>query len=82
MLAAFVDELTKVSAGNYASPMSTGKGSNIVANPTNPTSGIRQTSNPAVKSTNYSIVHSESPSAAETLAPAQTKAVPPPPVRT
>ena len=82
MLAAFVDELTKMSAGNYTSPMSTGKGSNIVANPTYKSSGISQTSNPAVKSTNYSIVHSESPTAAEIVAPANSKAVPPPPVRT
>jgi hypothetical protein len=82
MLAAFVDELTKMSEGNYASPMSTGKGSNIMAQPAYQKSGLGESSNPAVKSTNYSIVHSNTPTAAETLAPAQTKAVPPPPVRT
>lgn len=82
MLTAFVDELSKVAGGNFASPMSTGKGSNIVAQPAFGSSGIRQTSNPAVKSTNYSIVHSEAPTAADSAAPASIKAVPPPPVRT
>ena len=82
MLAAFMDELHKIAGGNYASPQATGKGSNIVAQPAYQSAGIRQTSNPAVKSTNYSIVNTEAPTAAETVAPAATKAVPPPPVRT
>jgi hypothetical protein len=82
MLTSFVDELSKIADSNFASPQSTGKGSNIVTQPAYSKSGISQTTNPAVKSTNYSIVHSGTPMAAENVASASTKAVPPPPVRT
>ena len=83
MLNAFVDELSKLAAGsNYLAPQSTGKGSNIVTQPTYSKSGLGQTKNPSVKSTNYSIVNTGAQPAAETAAPAGTKAVPPPPVRT
>ena len=81
MLTGFFDELRKMGAGNYASPMSMGQGSNIVTQPAFPTSGINKPS-PAVKPTNYSIVHNQSPMAADTSAPASSKAEPPPPVRT
>lgn len=82
MLASFMDELVKISSNMAAPPgMKSGMGSNSMVAQT-PRVGITsQSRNPEAKSTNYSIVHSEAPSAARGGA-VVTKATPPPPVRT
>ena len=88
--ASFCDELAKI-AGikpgsnvvNLAKSVVGGKGGNVVAKPL-PSSGIKApttTLKPASKPTNYSMVHSNAPTAAYGAATG-TKAVPPPPVRT
>lgn len=82
VLASFMDEITKI-AQNMAAPagIKSGMGSNVMAAPT-PSVGIPpQSTNPASKPTNFSIVNSEVPSAAEGGA-GVTKSAPPPPVRT
>ena len=78
-------------AGNFAAPtgMKTGLGSNSMVNATSKV-GISESKpspnpikgNQAAKPTNYSIVHSSSPTAAFGSAAATSKSVPPPPVRT
>ena len=84
MLKAFVDEMAKVAA-NFAAPPSkkTGMGNNVTVSSTSgagiPTPSLK--SDPA-KPTNYSIVNSVAPMAAQGTASAVSKAVPPPPVRT
>lgn len=82
MLTSFMDELLKISSNMAAPPgMKSGMGGNAVVAST-PRVGVGSRSkNPEAKSTNYSIVHSEAPSAATGGALA-TKLAPPPPVRT
>ena len=83
-----MDELTKV-AINFAAPASKkpGRGQNSMVSLTSgagfksPVASNPLKANPA-KPTNYSIVHSEAPPAAQGTASAVSKAVPPPPVRT
>lgn len=81
----------QASAGNALAPlgMKSGMGSNSMVTSTSKVgiSGAKPSSNPikgnqAAKPTNYSIVHSSSPTAAFGTAAATSKAVPPPPVRT
>lgn len=83
MLAAFENELRKMAEeGNFAAP-SVSQGSNIMTQPVFPKSGIKPMTDIAKpKATNYSIVHNQAPTAADSAAPAPVKAVPPPPVRT
>lgn len=80
-MAAFIDELTKLSSNMAAPPsLKSGMGANAMV-PSTPRVGIpKQEKNPAAKPTNYSIVHSESPRAGQDTA--LSKAAPPPPVRT
>ena len=83
MLAAFTNELNKIAGANVMTPSSISQGSNIMAPSAFQKPGLaKPTSNPAAKPTNYSIVNTQAPTAAETTAPASMKAVPPPPVRT
>jgi len=82
----------KASAGNAAAPigMKSGMGSNSMVTSTSKvgiSNSAKPSANPikgnsAAKPTNYSIVHSSSPSAAFGSAAASSKTVPPPPVRT
>lgn len=82
MLASFMDELSKISSNMAAPPgMKSGMGANAMVASTPRVGVTSQTRNPEAKSTNYSIVHSEAPSAA-TGSSAATKLAPPPPVRT
>jgi hypothetical protein len=80
MMEAFIDELSKMAEDNYMSMSSTGKGQNAAAGGT--TGVPKAVTNTTVKPTNYSIVNTETPLAANNMAPANSKAVPPPPVRT
>jgi hypothetical protein len=82
---------TKASAGNALAPvgMKSGMGSNSVVSPTSKVgiTSSKTSANPikgnlAAKPTNYSIVHSSSPTAAYGSAAATSKSIPPPPVRT
>jgi len=83
MLASFMDELTKIAANKAIGPVT----SNIaVSSPTKPatvTTGQKPSTSlkSEVKSTNYTVVNSQPPRAAQGTA-AQSKAVTPPPVRT
>ena len=86
-LESFMDELTKISATFGSGPnmlapfrMKSGMGGNIMAGAQS--GGIKQSKNPTAKPTNYSIVHSEAPTAAQGITASSSKAVPPPPVRT
>jgi len=83
---AFMDELTKIAAGNFASPMKPavgGLGANAVAKPL-PSPGFGPTSaipKPA-KPTNYSIMNPTAPAAAVQNAGGEMKSLDPPAVRT
>lgn len=90
MMRAFIDELAKLADSNAGAPPSqkTGLGQNVMVSSSS-SSGFSTPSvaNPmkaadSPKPTNYSIVHSEAPMAAQGTASAVSKAVPPPPVRT
>lgn len=93
-MAAFTDELRKLAAGNVADPSKSvvgGLGSNVIGKPltSTKTTGIGAGKPPGVlggvpkpaKPTNYSMVHSNAPTAAID-AGAGAKMVPPPPVKT
>jgi hypothetical protein len=90
MMRAFVDELAKLADSNAGAPpsMKTGLGENSMVSSssssgiTTPTVNNPMKAATPPKSTNYSIVHSEAPMAAQGTASAVSKAVPPPPVRT
>lgn len=84
VLASFIDELSKIAGANVASPFKMTAGHNVMTGLTTTKSGLPKT--PGLKAapakpTNYSIVHSEAPSAAYGSA-LSSKSVPPPPVRT
>ena len=92
MLASFTDELQKIAEGNVAAavkPSIGGMGSNAVARPLtshgigkSQTQTTRGNEKPKpIKPTNYSMVHSNAPTAALN-AGSNFKMVPPPPVRT
>lgn len=93
-MAAFADELCKIAAGNVVSPMKPvvgGMGSNVIGKPLTSTkatgigagkpSGVLGGTPKPAKPTNYSMVHSNAPTAAFD-AGAGAKMVPPPPVKT
>lgn len=86
MVASFMDELTKIAAGNYAAPSKPaigGMGANAAAKPL-PSPGFGPVSaipKPA-KPTNYSIVNPNPPMASVQNAGGEMKALDPPPVRT
>ena len=87
MVASFIDELSKIAAGNVADPAKSsigGMGANIVAKPL-PSPGVGKATGEVKpkpsKATNYTMVHSTAPTAAWN-AGAGSKSVPPPPVRT
>ena len=84
MLTAFVNELQKIaSVANVTAPSAISKGSNIVTQSPFAKPGIsKPTSNPTAKPTNYSIVNTQAPVAANVAAPPAMSAAPPPPVRT
>ena len=84
MLASFLDELQKIGAANVAAADAVYKGQNISAKPASSGTAIPKSTpkDPTAKSTNYSIVHSQTPPAAYGTAASTSKAVPPPPVRT
>ena len=83
VLAAFMDELSKIASNMAAPPQhKTGMGSNILV-ATKPRVGIPKPSkDPSAKPTNYSIVNTESPQAAFGTASMSSKSAPPPAVRT
>jgi len=83
MMASFVDELAKMAAGNFADPQKPvvgGMGGNVMAKPL-PSPGFgRKNLKPGMAApTNYSMVNTQTPMAAQD-AGAGSKAVPPPPV--
>lgn len=87
MLASFTNELMKLSSGNvlkFTRPVVGGMGGNVVGKPL-PSSGIgKGTSSPKPKPaqpTNYTMVHSTAPMAADNVG-ASLKSVPPPLVET
>ena len=83
MIVSFIDELSKIAAGNFADPQKPavgGMGGNIMAKPL-PSPGFgRKNLKPGVAApTNYSMMNTQPPMAAAN-AGAESKAVPPPPV--
>jgi hypothetical protein len=81
-LTSFMDELMKISSNMAAPPgLKSGTGANAMVTSTPRVGLAPQSKNPEAKSTNYSIVHSEAPSAAAGSSMA-TKASSPPAVRT
>jgi hypothetical protein len=78
MLASFTDEMSKIAGSVYGD-----SSSNVIAKPAPVATGPKapKRMKPEVKSTNYSMVHSQQPEAAYGSATG-SKSVPPPPVRT
>jgi hypothetical protein len=83
MLTAFANELRKIAESNVAESSASWKGTNVATQSLLPKSpGIKPMSSIGAKPTNYSIVNTQSPTAAYGSAAATSKAAPPPPVRT
>lgn len=78
MLASFMDECTKIAANLVVGGMSSS-----IGKPASITQGTKASSTlkPITKPTDYSVVHNQTRTADMNTA-AETKAVPPPPVRT
>ena len=86
VMEAFMDELSKIAAGNFAAPMKPavgGLGGNIMGKPLpSPGFGPASTLPKPAKPTNYSIVNPTAPAAAVQNAGGEMKSLDPPAVKT